>query len=302
MSNDICRTSDLDREICPHCNPQPEPEPAAPTKPGLYPGIPESVYHGDLDSLSSTAARRLLDVSPRQWKWERDNPKPKSADYFDLGTAVHTLVLGTGPQLVDLGVDEIRKDDVKAEVKRIRAEGGTPLRSKHYRQAHDMAEAVTANPTVADWLASGEPELSLWHRDPVTGVMLRTRADWVHWLGRDSALIVDLKTSSEPGPEEFRRSVRNYRYHVQQAWYQGAFAEHGITTAFVFVVVCEAPPHVSYIVELTPEAVDLGERTARRAVDIYAACLADDVWPAHGTDIHHIDLPHWAYQQEEYAQ
>jgi hypothetical protein len=44
------------------------------TKPGIYPGVPDEVYHADPvegGSLSSTGARKILDC-PAKFKWERD--------------------------------------------------------------------------------------------------------------------------------------------------------------------------------------------------------------------------------------
>ncbi|MBF6254456.1 hypothetical protein [Nocardia farcinica] len=111
--NDVCQISDLDREVCPHCQPEPAPapEPAAPSEPGLYAGVPEAVYHGDRRSLSSSGARRLLEVTPHRWRWEQDHPRPAS-DEMEWGSAVHTLVLGAGPPPVDTGFDRWQWDCV----------------------------------------------------------------------------------------------------------------------------------------------------------------------------------------------
>src|SRR5690349_5629611 len=65
----------------------------APTAPGLYPDIPESVYHGDPDSLSSTGVRQLVKAGgPAKF----NGAVVEDSDAFDIGTAAHTLLLGTG--------------------------------------------------------------------------------------------------------------------------------------------------------------------------------------------------------------
>ncbi|WP_280185169.1 hypothetical protein [Nocardia gipuzkoensis] len=102
---------------------------SAPTEPGLYAGVPEHIYHGDRNSLSSTGARRLLEVTPHRWRYEQDNPARSSAA-MDFGTAVHTLVLGTGAPLVDTGYDEWRSNDAKNRVAENSAEGGDTIRPK----------------------------------------------------------------------------------------------------------------------------------------------------------------------------
>ncbi|OMC00339.1 hypothetical protein A5733_04305 [Mycobacterium sp. NS-7484] len=272
----------------------------APTEPGLYAGVPEDVYHGDRDSLSSTGARRLLEVTPHRWRYEQDNP-PRSSAAMDFGTAVHTLVLGTGAPLVDTGYDEWRSNDAKNRVAEIRDEGGVPMRPKEYAAAHAAAENLRNHTQVRRWLSTGEPELTVYYHDEVTGVMLRARLDWVHWIDDHTVLILDLKKSRAPGPRQFEHSALEYGYHCQQPWYQAALAAHGIRSAFVFGVICDQPPYEPYVVELPDRAVELGAARNRRAIDLYAACRESGEWPSHGDHIHPIDLPGWAYKQEEYT-
>lgn len=271
----------------------------APTEPGLYSGVPEDVYHGDRDSLSSTGARRLLSVSPYRWKYEQDNPPAPSAD-MEFGTAVHTLVLGVGAPPVDTGFDRWQSDKAKARVAEIREAGGIPMRPKDFAAVQQAADNLRNQSRVRRWLASGEPELSVYHQDPVTGVMLRARADWVHWLDEQTAIIVDVKKSRAEGPAQFEQSVAKFGYDCQQDWYQAAFAAHGIRTAFEFAVICDEPPYEPYVVELPGRAIERGAARNRRAIDLYAACREADHWPSHADsdNPHQIDLPAWAYRGE----
>ncbi|PPJ31877.1 hypothetical protein C5E45_32830 [Nocardia nova] len=271
----------------------------APGEPGLYRGVPEDVYHADRNSISSSQARRLLEVTPHRWKWEQDNPKPSTVA-MEWGTALHTDVLGVGAKPVDTGYEKWQTDNAKAKVAEIRAAGDIPLKPKDFEAVTAAAENLRNQPEAARILASGEPELSAWVRDPDTGVMIRARFDWMHWTGPDTAVIGDVKKSNEPGPAEFIWSVDSYGYHRQQAWYQRVAALLGIRTAFVFLVVCCDPPYEPYVVELPPRAVELGDRDNARALEIYAKCLADDEWPTHDPRIHEIDLPARAYRREEY--
>lgn len=271
----------------------------APSAPGLYSMVPESVYHGDRDSISSTQARRLLEVTPHRWQWERDNPRP-STSAMEWGTALHTLVLGVGMTPVDTGFELWNTKEAKAKVAEVRTKGGIPFKPKDFEAIHAAAERLRTHPEAARLLIAGEPELSAWARDPDTGIMLRARADWVHWIDERTAVIGDVKKSAEPGPAEFMWSVDSYGYHRQQAFYQRVFELLGIRTAFVFLVVCSDPPYEPYVVELDSRAVELGERDNARALEIYAQCVATGEWPTHDTRIHEIDLPARAYKREEY--
>lgn len=272
---------------------------AAPSAPGLYAGVPEEIYHGG-PGLSSSGARRLLQVTPHRWRWEQDNPKPPSEE-MEFGTAVHTLVLGTGAPLVDTGYQKWQTNAAKERVAEIRAAGGVPMRPKDFDAAHTAAANVRAHETASRLLRGGVPELSAYARDPQSGVMLRARGDYVRFTDPRTALVDDLKTTSESGPDQFLWSVDKYGYHRQQAFYEFVFALLGIEIEFVFVVICNVAPFEVFVVDLPRRAVDLGERDNRRAIDRYAECVLTDTWPSHADGIHHIDLPEKTYRQEEYA-
>lgn len=267
---------------------------------GLFREVPEAVYHGDRGSISSSQARRLLEVTPHRWLWERDNPRPPSSA-MQFGTCVHSLALGTGPQPVDTGTDEWRTDEIKEQLAAIRASGAIPLRKKDYARVVAAVAQVRAHKSASRLLSSGDAELSGWTRDPETGAMVRTRIDWTHWTGPATAIIGEVKTTPEDGPDEFAWSVDKFGYHRQQAWNQDVYELLGIKTKFVFIVVCVDPPHEVYCVELPDRAVDLGRRDNRRALDIWAQCCAADTWPSHGDGVHLIDLPEKAYRREAYT-
>lgn len=272
---------------------------SAPTQPGVYAGVPDSVYHRDKGSLSSSQARRLLEVSPRRWHWERDHPKAPS-DAFDLGHVVHTLVLGVGAQPVDSEFEEWRAKAAKDRVAEIRASGGIPLKPGDYRRAHAMADSLRAHEDIAALLSSGQPELSVYHHDTESGLLLRTRPDWTHWTSPSTAIVVDVKTSGEPDPDAFAWSAGKFGYYQQEAWYCDGYQALGVECRFLFAVVCTEPPYEAYAVELPERARWLGRRRNRRAIGIYTGCLTTGQWPGVPGGIHQIDLPEKYYRREEY--
>ncbi|MFE3597765.1 PD-(D/E)XK nuclease-like domain-containing protein, partial [Bacillus subtilis] len=195
----------------------------APTVPGVYSGVPESVYHGDRTSLSSSGARRLLDIAPAEWLVERDNPETREVTAeMEMGTAVHTLVLGVGARIVEVKAQDWKKPADQKRRKAIRARGEVPLLSRQIKVAEDMAEAVLNDPEAGPIFAEGLPELSAYSRDPITGVMMRARTDWIH-----KRTAADLKTCESSSPRDFRDEVRRFGYHVQQPWYEQTFDEAG---------------------------------------------------------------------------
>lgn len=272
----------------------------APTEPGLYSGVPEHVYHGDRGSVSSSQARRLLEVTPHRWRYELDHPRAPS-DEMEWGSAVHTLVLGAGPKPIDTGYDKWQSGDAKKEVARIRADGNIPMRPKDFARAHAAAAQVLKHPDATAVLASGQPELSAYAHDPHTGLMMRARPDWLRLITPTTALVCDLKTSTKPGPDEWLWSAGDFGYFAQQPWYEDVLAALGIEVVqWVWLVVCSDPPHEVWTVQFPPSAPDLGRRRNRRALNLLAECLAAGEWPTHSTGIQLADIPTKFYRREDY--
>ncbi|MEU1432162.1 PD-(D/E)XK nuclease-like domain-containing protein [Nocardia sp. NPDC005746] len=273
----------------------------APTEPGVYSGVPESIYHADRGSISSSQARRLLEITPAEWKWEQDHPETRvPTESMELGTAVHTEVLRKGARYVQVDALNWKKPADQERRKAIRARGEVPLLPPQVDQVRAMAAAVREHPVAGPLFTSGAPELSAYARDPQTRVMMRARTDWL----REAAggrVAVDLKTDESSDPDEFEKAVARWGYHIQQPFYEDVFELAGLPlSAWLWVVVSKRPPYLVSVNELPPRATDLGRESKRRALDIFAKCTAADEWPGHAPVIHQIDLPRWAYKNQEY--
>ncbi|WP_157514326.1 PD-(D/E)XK nuclease-like domain-containing protein [Nocardia concava] len=274
----------------------------APTEPGVYSGVPESVYHADRNSISSSQARRLLAISPAEWKWELDHPEARvPTDSMELGTAVHTEVLRKGARYIQVNAPNWKKPEDQQRRKAIRARGEVPLLPAQVDQVRAMAASVRNHPVAGPLFESGTAELSAYARDPQTGVMMRARTDWLRETGGGQRIAVDLKTDESSDPDEFGTAVARWGYHIQEPWYEDVFELAGLPiSAWLWVVVSKRPPYLVSVCELPPRALDLGRESVRRALDIYAKCSAADEWPGHAPVIHQIDLPRWAYKNQEY--
>jgi hypothetical protein len=196
--------------------------------PGVYELTDEEYFGGALAraSLSSTGARELLKPGgPARFRHKLDTGTLEVRREFDLGHAVHTLVLQSGPTPVKVpgsGKDPEawRTDADKERVAVLRAEGKVPLRPADFYAACAMATAVLDHPLAAKLLRTGEPERTLiWH-DPVTGVMCRAKVDWLRADG-----MVDLKTTESAAPDALSKAALNYGYAIQAPFYLRGFRE-----------------------------------------------------------------------------
>lgn len=275
---------------------------APPSMDGAYADVPEDVYHADVDSLSSSGARRLLPPScPAIFKHERDEGRPPKAE-FDFGHAAHKFVLGEGAEIISVDADDWRTKAAREVRDQAYADGKVPLLARDVAKARQMAEKVHQHPIAGPLFRSGQPEVSLYWTDKKTGVRLRARPDFVPDNGTSRLILADYKTSNSALPRAFAKSAADYGYHQQDPWYvDGAIATGlgGDDTAFVFVVQSKTPPFVVTVMELDPTAIALGRRLNRRAIDIYAECNRTGIWPGYGDHVHLINLPTWAEHQQE---
>jgi hypothetical protein len=270
------------------------------TQPGVY-DISAGDYHADpvpAGSLSSSGARRLLPPScPAIYRWERDN-KPTTTKAFDIGHAAHKVVLGTGPDIVRIDAAEWRSNAVKAEVAAVREAGGVPLKPDDFDQVWAMAAALRQHPVAAALFNpdTGWAERSLFWVDQPTGVWRRALLDWLPGHeGSERVIFADYKTCRCASPDELRRSMADYGYAQQAAWYLDGAKALGLAERAAFVFVCQekTPPYLVTVAEPDATSMQRAQHLNRRAIDIYADCVAHDRWPGYSDEVELIPLPGW---------
>ncbi|MGC5249607.1 PD-(D/E)XK nuclease-like domain-containing protein [Gordonia sp. DT219] len=253
-----------------------------PAEDGVYRDVPDSIYHSDRDSLSSTGAKTILEPGgPAKHRFGRR----KESAAFDVGHAVHTAVLGEGGVFVDSGFDAWTTKAAKEKVAEIRAAGKTPLKPEQYRDVMNMAEAVRAHPLAEVLFADGVAEQSIWAHDPESGARVRCRPDW-----HIASTFVDLKTAADPG--QFDRAIEDYSYHLSAAFYLHTAQLAGMSIdSFFLVAVGKEPPHLVDVCEISPADLAVGRDLTRAAIDLWAYCHATDTWPGLPATLRVAQLP-----------
>lgn len=287
----------------------------APAYDGLVHGLDETLYHS-LPGLSSTGAKTIL-KSPAHFQHYIAQPqKPKSA--YDVGSAVHSKVLGVGAQVTvypdgtgdetfAFGDEELTNvlatngaastKAAKAFEDHARASGLIPLKRNAFDEINAIAESVLANPTARKLLEAGDPEVSMFCDDPTTGVPLRGRLDW---LGRR---IADLKTTSgEASEEEFGKDAFKLGYDIQFAHYEHIYHTiTGDTLPYLWIVVETNAPYLTNVHVLGNDEILMARRRAQEARERYARGLETGRWPGYrnrgGSAIGILRAPAWNVNQ-----
>lgn len=263
-----------------------------PTSPGVYEDISDEVYHADRVSLSSTGARKLLEPGgPAKFQ----GGVRKDSEDFDIGHAAHTLLLGTGPGLVEVKYDTWNTKAAKEERAKARAEGKTPLLSKQLDAVQEMVSVAQAVPEVIALLSGGRAEVSGYAMDPRTWVMMRARPDYLRETGERVVEMTDYKTSADASPCGFEKSAASWGYHQQDAWYRAVWTELGYRVErFTFIAQEKTPPYLVSLHEFTAADIAIADILNARALRLFVQCQDSGTWPGYGTAVHTMRLPYWA--------
>lgn len=280
-------------------------------KSGLYRDVPEPLYH-QLDACSNSRLT-LLQRSPAHAKEAIDNPQP-STDAQQIGTATHWAILdpdlfrervdvaeqceaitGKGTQCSYTG--KVRVDgswycnrhapDAPADdLLVIDADTRDQIAAMREQvEAHPTAGALVSMPGVAEATALFEHE----------GLYCKARLDY--W-GPETGTLVDLKTTRDAQPDAFQRSIWNYGYFRQLAFYRYALEQLGKTVDEALIIAVEKnPPYAVAVYRLSEETLSAGWRQLEDLLDRYARCIQTDEWPGYGEDVKEIGLPSWAWNR-----
>lgn len=252
--------------------------------------IPNEEYQAH-PALSSSGAKKLLPPScPAIFDYERRHGEERKREY-DLGSAAHTLLLGSGPQPYVIDADSYRTKAAQQERDAAYERGDVPLLPAEFDAVQAMVSAVLAHPCAGDLLSVGQAEQSLFWTDPATGVPCRARLDWLR-----GDCIVDLKTSTSAAPGHISKVVADFGYHTQAAFYLAGAVHLELIPAdapFYFIFLSKNPPHLVKVVELDETALAIGRDRMNSALEIFRDCTESGVWPDYGSDIELVSLPAW---------
>lgn len=238
----------------------------------------------------------LIRKAPALYRWRQANPTEQTPA-MRLGTLTHTVVLE--PEAFDRsvivrpeGIDR-RTSAGKADwaAFEIEADGKEMITVEEMAKLAAIQQAVHTHPAAAKALA-GRPTIEQSIFWDVDGIACRCRPDAVTERG----VIVDLKTTRDASPEGFAKSIAQYRYHVQAAFYsdgyRAAFGE--APRGFVFIAVETEPPYLVAVYVASEAMTQRGRIDYQTDLDTFRRCQESGTWPGYSDAPLTIDLPKWA--------
>jgi exodeoxyribonuclease VIII len=271
-------------------------------EPGIYPGVPFDEY-AKWDAVNNSLLNLIISHSPAHAKEYRDNPPPKS-DAFQYGEAWHCHALEPNEfnkRYAIAPVCDKRTKDGKAIWSKFQESinGKKVIEAKDYLQMQLMTEAIKKQ-IIYRFIQGGEAEVCIVWIEKRTGLLCKARLDYVH---RNQAIIIDLKSTRDASKEAFSKAIYNYGYYQQGAWYSDGWQTLiGDPPAFTFLAVEKSPPYCPAAYELGAKDIIAGRLAYRKALKIYAECMATDTWPGYPDEVRMISMPDWALNQAGVSQ
>lgn len=166
-----------------------------------------------------------------------------------------------------------------------------------------MAEAVLNHPIMQAVKDSGDlrTEQSVYWTEMQGTVPCKARVDAIATIPGVGLCAIDLKTTRDASLASLEKSLYNYGYHRQAAWYRRGLYAAGIDVrAFVFLFVEKEAPFLTVGVSVAEAAQESALDEIRNCVETYAGCMTSGHWPGYTEmPVVELDLPSWAKKKEQ---
>lgn len=236
---------------------------------------------------------RLIQRAPALYRYHRDNPSEQTPA-MRLGSLVHMAILE--PQRFELetfrlphGLDRRTKEGRETYARLIAEHPlATEISADHYEAIMGMRDAVMSHPGARLLIGAGEHEIARqWE---VRGQDAKGRADV---FGR--TYLADLKKTRCASPEAFAKSVLNYDYDMQAAWYLDGWQ----VEKFYHIAVEDKAPYLVAVYELDAAAIERGRQRCMDALELFRICQETGNWPGYSSDVETLSLPAWAFDHSD---
>jgi hypothetical protein len=243
-----------------------------------------------LDQVNTSVAHHL---------YKKENPTQTEAMIF--GSVLHCLVLTPEIFATEFAIlpvcDRRTKEGKEVYANFVASSGDKQVISlDFFEQATSMRNAIFGHKLASQLLRNGEAEKSFFWTDERTKMLCKCRPDYL----RDDGICIDVKSTNDASFRSFQKSIFDFRYHVQAAYFSdGVEAATGSkVTDFVLIVVEKEPPYGIMVYILDDNAIEKGREEYRKNLDTIVDWSNNPdkyktVYPISEDPIE-ISLPYWA--------
>jgi len=259
---------------------------------GTHTELPIEDYHYRTGGISPTGAKAIL-RSPRDY-WlrfrspQRDQFIKPDTPALKNGKIIHAMLLE--PHLVRSLVAVAPQVDRRTKTGKQEwaafMETCPPdalvVREDEYLRLQDCADRIHESEV---WKQLVEPYRAVVRAETtfvseLDDVAVKVRPDLIVEPKPDEALIIDLKSASDPMPEPFQRAAYSLGYHISAAMNVDVLASLGVRAEYVFLTFNLDPDYPTVIGYSASAAfLDFGRIEYREALATLRLCERYDEWP-----------------------
>jgi exodeoxyribonuclease VIII len=247
-------------------------------------------YHADLTHLSKSKLD-VISEAPAKYKhfYLDGNPRKETKAMFE-GSAAHRylfeqhtmgdhyFVFDDSEIVAEIGGAKPRGTTRYKEWKSEQLElntGKLELDSELLAMVQGIHASAMANPDYVDLIRPGYQSEQILYGE-IDGVKVKCRLD-CHV--ESTHTIIDLKTTTDASERKFGYSCRDYRYHVQDAFYSEIYRQnYGVKPRFIFFAVEKSAPHLNDLYELSEYDRERGTELYSADLQTYKRCIASGIW------------------------
>jgi len=267
---------------------------------GAVKNLANNVYHGLKSYHSSTALKYLQAKSPAHFKAKYIDPQAEQKEPTSamiLGTLVHCLLLTPAEyQKEFLILPELNLRTNEGKEKKAELLAANPnkvlITDEQLSIAGAMCESARSNPQVKPLLESGHKEASFFWTCPFSGLNFKAKCD-----SASSKQLIELKTTSDAGPENFARHAYNMNYDLSLIHYrQGIRTIMDVKPPAYFIVIESEAPYVTQVYKASDAMLETGHAKWLEAVTKLANGMQKQEWPGYFSqaEIPELSPPAWA--------
>lgn len=196
--------------------------------------------------------------------------KKEPSKAMDFGSCVHKLVLE--PEEFDKEFAIVPDIDKRTkEGKELYAQFMMQHGSKTLLNNEDFEKAKWCSQIALEiagtFFKNGKAEQSYFSE--LDGVPVRCRPDYYI---EDKGIIVDVKTTADASKDGFTKSVANFGYHIQNAFYIDTMRSLGLKAdKFMFVAIETKEPFMIGLYELDETSIEHGRSQYKKALELISS-------------------------------
>jgi len=232
---------------------------------------------------------KRLNLSGRQYIHACNEHRSPTPDML-IGTAVHEIVLGGRPGKKLVRFDGRARRGRAWEAFAERHRGAEIVTETEWEKAEKIARCVLADPLAMARLEGSRLEVPLeWEEDEI-----RYSTGGVDIIQPSARMLGDLKTTKTVEPARLMRQAFSMLYHCQLAFYRRGARANGIDTQGAFLLCVETGgPHEVVDLELTPELLELGDKTVALWIEKLRRYRDAGQWPGYAQSPIAWDVPEY---------